>query len=366
MGRRGAVSARAKLLHAAAGTRGPAARDLYRLADAPLAGCDHRGWAVRRAWHHLDPGIELRLRRLRQCPGGRRSVLWPEGSGTGDRVAGGASGRQPRLEKPGDDRARGAGVHRHLLFQRAVSVDRHRRWDHRFCRRPLWVQRVSGRRRARLRCREGRPRRQPARRCAATARPAHGWSRSTGVSDLAGALAGPRHRDVRGARQRQRLYRHRRVLFQDGRCHLRRRLCGARLYGAAGGRDLWMAAARRDAGRARHGRDHPRAADHGGAVRRLPRGLPPPRDFAADARRDAGRPVRDVVHVCAVLSVDRAWCPVHREIARQQAAQRRTRRHHRRRGRRDPQPRDLVCPSHLVPRARTTSTGSVFHSICRL
>ena len=49
----------------------------------------------------------------------------------------------------------------------------------------------------------------------------------------------------------------------------------------AGGRDLRLAAARRDAGRPRHGRDHARPADHGAAVRRLHGRLPRPRRAAA-------------------------------------------------------------------------------------
>ena len=61
------------------------------------------------------------------------------------------------LKSPADDRARGAGVSRHLLSRRAVSVDRDRRRAHRLCRRPLRVNRVSGRRRARLRAAKAGP-----------------------------------------------------------------------------------------------------------------------------------------------------------------------------------------------------------------
>jgi chromate transport protein ChrA len=49
------------------------------------------------------------------------------------------------------------------------------------------------------------------------------------------------------------------ILLQDGDGHLRRGLCGAGLCGAAGGGNLRLAQARRDAGRARHGGDHARA-----------------------------------------------------------------------------------------------------------
>ena len=64
------------------------------------------------------------------------------------------------------------------------------------------------------------------------------------------------------------------LLLGHGGGHLRRRLCGARLRGAAGGRELRLAGARRDARRPRHGRDDAGSADHGPAVRRLHGRLP--------------------------------------------------------------------------------------------
>ena len=64
--------ARAQLLHAAAGSRGAAARDLYRLADAPHARRHHGRRAVHRAGHHRHHGAQLRLCRLRQRAAGRR------------------------------------------------------------------------------------------------------------------------------------------------------------------------------------------------------------------------------------------------------------------------------------------------------
>ena len=69
-----AVPACAQLLHAAARPGSASARDLYRLADASLAGRDHRGRPVRAARHRLDHGAELHLRRLRQCAGRRGAV----------------------------------------------------------------------------------------------------------------------------------------------------------------------------------------------------------------------------------------------------------------------------------------------------
>ena len=106
--------------------------------------------------------------------------------------------------------------------------------------------------------------------------------------------------------------------------------------------------ARRDARRARHGRDHPRTADHAVqfvsflAAYRHPGILPPMLAGTLGG-------LFATVHLCAVLSVDRSRRPVHRTIARQQAVQWCAHRHRRRCGRRHPQPRDLVRPSRLVP-----------------
>src|SRR3546814_1644873 len=62
--------------------------------------------------------------------------------------------------------------------------------------------------------------------------------------------------------------------------------------------------ARRDARRARHGRDHARAADHGDAVRRLPRGLPRSDRAAAARRRDLRRNPHHLGYLPAMLPVD--------------------------------------------------------------
>ena len=75
----------------------------------------------------------------------------------------------------------------------------------------------------------------------------------------------------------QRLHRAGPVLLRRRRGHLRRRLRRARLRRPAGGRGLRLAGAGGDGARPRAGRDHARAADHGGAVRRVPRRLPRPR-----------------------------------------------------------------------------------------
>ena len=67
--RRGAVPARAQLLHAAARPRGAAARDLHRLAAAPDLGRPRRRHAVRAAGLPRHPGPEHALRR---CSRARR------------------------------------------------------------------------------------------------------------------------------------------------------------------------------------------------------------------------------------------------------------------------------------------------------
>src|SRR5438093_1856192 len=91
-------------------------------------------------------------------------------------------------------------------------------------------------------------------------------------------------------------------------------------------------------------------ANHGGAVRWVPGGLSRSRQFAADARRNPWGAVGDMDHLRPVLSVDRARCAVHREAARPQATEWRACRDHRGGGWRDPQPCDLVRPSHDLSR----------------
>ena len=90
-----------------------------------------------------------------------------------------------------------------------------------------------------------------------------------------GALARALDRSLRARRAsvwaRSRLHRHRHLLFQARRRHLRRRLFGARLHGAAGGRDLRLADRRRDARRPGSRRDDAGASDPRHRVRRLPR-----------------------------------------------------------------------------------------------
>ena len=266
-----AVSARAQLLHAAAGSGSASAQDLYRLADASLAGRDHRRRAV--SWCPASSSI-MALSYIYAAFGNVPAIaalfFGSQGCGARDRAARGAAGRQPRAQEPADARAGAAlafiGI---FFFARAVSADRDRRR-----RRSAFLPRAPARRpfrwAATAAVRRTAERRGPARRRTAASMPGRpsaapcgyrrcgsrcGWCRSLVI---AASLGGGNVFTQIGA-----------VLLEDGRRHLRRRLCGARLHGAAGGRDLWLAEARRDARRARHGRDHAGAADHGRAVRRL-------------------------------------------------------------------------------------------------
>ena len=174
------------------------------------------------------------------------------------------------------------GLRRDLPVRLALSADRAGGGGDRLCRRPFGFARLPG---------SGRPclgRRQAGGGCRNLAGggdtrpcPADAGMVAEDLGDLprpvvradpaAGAIAGVG----------QRLCADRAVLLQDGGRHLRRRLRGAGLCGAAGGRELWLAPARRDAGWLGHGGDDAGAADHGAPVRgfmgafRDPGGLPP-------------------------------------------------------------------------------------------
>ena len=254
-----AISARAQLLHAAAGARGAAARDLYRLADAPHAGRHHGRRAVRHSRHHRDHGAELRLCRLRQRAGDRGAVLRAQGGGARDRAGGRVPHRQALAQEQRDGVARGRRVRRHLLFQHPVPHHHPRRGADRLCRRLERRRRVSDQERPwRRQARRWRGR-QPPRRRASRRTPARRVARALRVVErLARAVARSGDRDHRHVGQRQRLQPDRDLLQQDGDGDLRRRLRGARLRRAAGGRELRLAQARRDARRPRHGRNHAR------------------------------------------------------------------------------------------------------------
>ena len=134
-----ALPARAQLLHAAAGPRGAAARDLYRLADASHARRHHGRRAFRRPRHHRHHGAELRLCGLGQRADHRRAVLRAQSGGAGHRDRGGRSDRQTGAQEQGDDRTRRDRLRRHLLLGCSVSHHRIRRGASSALSRPRWV-----------------------------------------------------------------------------------------------------------------------------------------------------------------------------------------------------------------------------------
>ena len=233
-------------------------------------GRSRRRHPVRAAWHAGDAGAQRPLRPLCRAAAGGGPVLGAESSGAGGGRRGGAAHRPAGAAWPGDAGDRRRRVRRHLLSRRAVSAGHPRRRRHRLLRRPPAAGAVRRPWRARLgggdTGRRRRPEHDTPERPALAARARH-RPRLVVRTDAGGG----------DDRRSLDLHRHRRVLQQDGGGHLRRRLRGAVLRGAAGGRTLRLAFARGDADRPRPRRDDARAADHGGAVRRLPRRLPPPR-----------------------------------------------------------------------------------------
>ena len=182
----------------------------------------------------------------------------------------------------------GRRLHRPLLLRRAVPGDHRARGADRLCRRPRQRARLRGRRRPRQAGRQAGGRlRVAARRGDARTRPPQRALVAFHHSGVPGALAGAGRASVVRPGQRQCLHPDRHLLQQDGRRHLRRRLCRAGLRRPAGGRQLPLGDGGRDAGRARHGRDDARPPDHGDAVRGLPRRLARPRRPAAPACGDA-------------------------------------------------------------------------------
>ena len=119
----------------------------------------------------------------------------------------------------------------------------------------------------------------------AAERPPPGHHRRGLVGDLAAAA----RRAASRARRRTCIFGRGAVLLEDGGRHLRRRLCRAVLCRAAGGRDPSLAAARRDADRARPCRNDARSADPGAGLRRLPRRRAA---FRARSARRAASPAR--------------------------------------------------------------------------
>ena len=260
--------ARAELLHAAAGPGSAATRDLYRLAAASHRRRHHGRRAVHPARRDRHHGPELHLRGLWQCRLRRGAVLRPQGGGARHRDPGRCSRRQAGIAQPGHDRASPRSAFIAIFFFNApfpviiIAAGAH------------WLLSAHG-----SGGRSSRPLEHGGKNTAAIDSmlgdelPDHvrpnvgalvrvaavwlrsGWSRSRDCSSRSGPD--------------QRLQPDRDLLQQDGDGDVWRRLRGAGLRRAAGGRTLSLGATARDAGRPRHGRDHARTAHHGAAVRRL-------------------------------------------------------------------------------------------------
>ena len=127
--------ARAQLLHAAARARGAAARDLYRLADAPHPRRHHGRRPLRAPRPRRHHGAQLRLCRLRQRAGDCGGVFRAQGRGARDRAGGGRPHRQALAQEQRDARARGGRICGHLLFQYSVPDHYFWRGADRLCRR---------------------------------------------------------------------------------------------------------------------------------------------------------------------------------------------------------------------------------------
>ena len=318
MDRRASLPAGAELLHPAAGPRGAAARDLYRLADASHEGRPAGRPAVRAARAGLHHGAQLDLCAAGQGQSRAGPVLRPEGRRAGDRGRGGAAGRQAGAPEQRHARHRGGGLRRDLLLRRAVPDHHHRHRAARLAGRMAGMAAVPERRRPRQGRRQaGRGCRLPAGRGDARACQAQSALVADHQLDFPGAVAGADRGAVRLAGRPERVHPDRRVLQQDGGGQLRRRLCAAGLRGAAGGRQLSLGDGGRDAGRPRHGRDDARSADHGDAVRGLPRRLALARSAQPDRCRHPGRSAHHLGHLRAVLSLDLLRRAVRRGAARQ-------------------------------------------------
>ena len=240
MDRREPLPAGAQLLHPAARPRGAAARHLYRLADAQDQGRPVRRHAVRAARPDRHHGAVLDLRAARQGHDRPGPVLRPEG-------------RRPRRSWSRRCCASASGRSRTTSWWR---------WRRRpsspssstTCRSPS-----SSSAPASSATLAGAPAWSPSWPAAATARsaPSRSPTRDSLLGEetpdacqaqsalvalhhrgLPGAMAGAGGRALSRPGRRQRLHQDRDLLQQDGRGHLRRRLCRAGLCRPAGGRAL--------------------------------------------------------------------------------------------------------------------------------
>ena len=259
MDRRAAFPARAQFQHADAGAGGAEARDLYRLAAAWRARRADRRNIVRAARRAGDAGPQPALRARTRLSGDRRRLVRHQGGRAGNRRRSADPHRQACAQDVATAWHCRSGLCRHLLLCPAVS-------DHCHCCGFNWLSCraiVAGLDRTEGRCR----------RCSRRPRPTAGGRR-----DCRGGrprcLVGAGRARSRAIRPEPRPGQRRIVLLEARRRQLRRRLRIAGLHGAAGGRDASLDDRARNGRRAGPCGNHPRAADPGDAIRRVPRGLP--------------------------------------------------------------------------------------------
>ena len=231
-----------------------------RLAAAGTTRRAGRGAAVRHPRRGDHPCAVDALCACRQSRAGRGAVSGRKGGGAGDCGAGAAADRRTRARHHSQARAGSGSISRVVPARSALPADRARR------RRDRDGGGSAAARPARDQAGQGGC--CPARPPAAQYDPfGAGMGHDLGRADGA-------HRADAGAGSRA--VADRRVLLAARRRDLRRRLCGASLYGAGGRAGLRLARCRRDGRRAGAGRNHARATDPGDAIRRLPRRLPQP------------------------------------------------------------------------------------------
>ena len=239
MDRRGAFPARAQFLHAAAGSRSHAACDLCRLA-APWHVGRPRCWvAVRAARRPCRARAQHRLCALRSIALCRGGVCRHQGGRSRHRHRGPAQSCKARASWAGSLAHRRCCLRRHLLLRCAISSGDRRRRSVGLC-----ACRHESRRTARASKQNLSRAHRP--------NVAHGKPVARHL-DRAACHHGP------PVWPRPCLHRHRHLLLEARHRDLRRRLFGARLHGAAGGRNVWLAERRRDARRSRPRRNHARA-----------------------------------------------------------------------------------------------------------
>ena len=347
---REAFLARAELLHAAARSRGAAARDLHRLAHAPHVGRHRRGRAVRAAVAVHSYCALVGVRALRRRARRRRDLFRAQAGRDGPRAARRASRRHARAQERvdvGDCRGR---VRRDLRVRRAVPGHRARRCDRRLARRAPLAQRVRARRRAQRREGRLRPRADRRRHAVASARAvlalARRAHRDRGARDVGRCVCGARRRVRRGIDAR----RDGLVLHEGRAADVRRRVRRVAVRVSGRRRDARLAQRAADDRRSRARRDDAGAADHGRRVRGLRRRLAAAGGRARRIvpRRGARRGRRDVLHVLAVVRVHLPRRAARRGHARQARIHGAAVRDHGRGRRRDPEPRAVLRVARAV------------------